>query len=54
MERVTASADRSFVTFPPGVRRLMNGSTNTGSRRSAMASMARAVDSRVVREPGSL
>ncbi|CAM5711048.1 hypothetical protein SGRIM128S_05114 [Streptomyces griseomycini] len=52
MERVTASADRSLRTRP-SIRREMNGSTNTGSRRAAMASTARAADSRVAREPGS-
>ncbi len=53
MDLVTASAERSLRSRPCSSRRLMNGSTKTGSRRAAMSSMARAVDSIVVREPGS-
>ncbi len=52
-ERVTASALRSLRTAP-SIREERNGSTKVGSCRSAMASMARAVASRVVSEPGSL
>lgn len=51
-ERVTASADRSLRTRP-SIRREMNGSTNSGSSRAAMASTARALASIVVSEPGS-
>lgn len=50
MDLVTASALRSLRTLP-STRRDMKGSTKTGSRCSAMSSMARAVATMVLSEP---